>query len=80
MGLFKMAKSSSDVAKEDKEDGNGLPDSADEHPPDFDPSIEKRVRRKLDWHIVPLVFALCMSVSLESLGEADTTRPPRLPG
>lgn len=27
---------------------------------DFDPALERRVVRKLDWHVVPLVFALCM--------------------
>ena len=27
----------------------------------IDPTIEKRVVRKLDWNIMPIVLALCMS-------------------
>lgn len=31
----------------------------------IDPELEKRVRRKLDWHLVPLVSALYMLAFLD---------------
>lgn len=29
------------------------------HQPPIDPALERRVVRKLDWHVVSLVFTLC---------------------
>src|SRR5690242_20311176 len=44
---------------------------------EIDPALEKRVRRKLDWHIVPLVSALYLLAFLDrsNIGYDDSTRP-----
>ena len=43
-------------------------------PIEYDASAEARVRRKLDWHLMPLFFVLCKSHSLSPRGSSRSGR------
>lgn len=38
----------------------------------IDPELEKRVVRKLDWHVIPLFMALCAYIVLEACSRTNS--------